>query len=178
MIKKFNELFDSEETKDLVFSSDPKAEIDYLSKNLGKYTKVDYDPNKNTIESMISKVLYKFSFMSVFLDADKTENGYIEFGDFDVLIRFDEESKYHAFIIADSRYMLILSIRINKNNYDLILSLYDSELPNEIQNFQENDITFDDVLNIIGDEYISTITDLGFEKILGYNSNLNLQTYN
>lgn len=178
IIKKFNELFDSEEVKDNTFSEDPKAEIDFLSKNFGKYAKIDYNPDENTIGKLMDKISYKCSFMSVFLDADKTENGVIDFGDFDVLVRFNEDEKYHAFIIADSRYMLVLSIRTNNNNYDLIISLYDSEFPDEIQSFNQSNITFERVISIIKNEYTSVIEDLDFDKVLGYNFNLNFQKYN
>lgn len=177
-IKKFNELFDSEEIKDLVFSTDPSAEIDYLSKNYSKYTKVDYTPDKKTIENLLLKIVnYRYPFMSVFLQADREPNGIIETEDFNIMIRYDEEHNYHAFILADENYMIILSIRVNDTNYDAMLAIYDVETQ-EVENFEENNITFEDVVNIIENEYISTIKEYGFEEVLGYNYIIKLQSYN
>lgn len=177
-IKRFNELYDSEEIKDLVFSTDPSAEIDYLTKNYSKYTKVDYTPDKKTIENLLLKIVnYRYPFMSVFLQADREPNGIIETEDFNIMVRYDDEHKYHAFILADDRHMIILSIRVNKEDYDAMLAVYDIETE-EVENFEENNLTFDDIVSIIENEYISTIKEYGFEDVLGYNYIIKLQAYN
>ena len=180
MIKKFNELFDSPEMKDFVLSEDPSAEIDFLRKDYKKYAKVDWDFKEQDIKSFLNKLIeYKQPFFSVFLDADDKENGVLEFEDFDVVVRYDEAEDTYAFIIADERFMLVLQVKIMGEKYDITLLLDDLEADeDELYVYEEKGITFNQVFDIIGRQYVIAIDQCGFTDILNYNHIQNLQTYN
>lgn len=179
MIKKFNELFDSEEMKDQVFSENPSAEIDYLRGDVAKYAKVDYDFRTPDIDSLLAKLInFCHPFLKVFIDANETEEGRIEFHDFDVLIRYDQEEEYHAFILASERYMVVLSIKVNEEDYNTYILVDDQQNPDSILSFEENNITFNQLSDIIKEEFIPAIKKYGFEDILNYNFIRNLEAYN
>lgn len=179
MIKRFNELFDSEEMKDYVLSQDPSAEIDYLAKNYSKYAKVDYKFGIESIDNLLMKVInFHHPFMKAFLDANETEEGKLEFSDFDLLIRYDDTENYQAFILASERFMLVLGIRVVGEKFDVYLLLDDAEDEDKILSFEEKNITFNEVVNIISQEYISAIKEYGFSELLNYFSIRNQEAYN
>lgn len=167
-LKKFNEFFDSEELRD-----DPENELMKLtgdmSYNFGK--KIDYDFKTENIANFITKMSdIHFPFMRAFSDATISDSGEISFGNFKLYTKYDEDEKYYNFIVESKTHLLILGVKINDmNDYDVYVYIDDVRNKEEIETFEENGVTYMDIVDIITDIYLPKAKELGLEKIVSYN---------
>jgi hypothetical protein len=164
-LKKFNEFFDTEELKS-------RHEIDYLSGNIKKLIgkKVEWNFKDENISNLISKMAdLHLPFLRAFVEADGMENSKMSFDTFDIMVRYDDESKFYNFLVMSGATMLVLGLRIKSmNNYDIYVYLDSENDVDSLKVFEENNVTYDDVVSIIKDLYIPELVDCGFDKLLDY----------
>ena len=55
------------------------------------------------------------------------------------------------------------------NNYDVYVYVDDVKNKEEIETFEENGVTYMDIVDIITDIYLPKAKELGLEKIVSYN---------
>lgn len=167
-LKKFNEFFDSEELRD-----NPENELMKLtgdmSYSFGK--KIDYDFKTENIGNFITKISdTHFAFMRAFSDATMEEGGEIKFNNFSVFTRYDEEEGYYNFTAKSDDYFLVLGLKINSmNDYDVYVYVDDIKDEESLETFEEEGVTYMDVVHIITDIYLPQAKKVGFEELLKYN---------
>ena len=167
-LKKFNEFFDSEELRD-----EPEHELmkmtGDISYNFGK--KIDYDFKTENIGNFITKISdTHFAFMRAFSDASNKEGGEIKFSNFVVFSSYDEEEGYYNFTAKSDDYFLVLGLKINSmNDYDVYVYVDDIRDEESLETFEEEGVTYMDIVHIITDIYLPQAKKLGFEELLKYN---------
>jgi len=167
-IKKFNELFDTEELRD-----SPENELIKLtgdsSYSFGK--KIDYDFKTENIGNFITKISdVHYPFMRAFSDATISDTGDIKFGNFKVYTKYDEDGKYYNLISESKTHLLILGIKINAmNNYDIYVYVDDISNKEELETFEEQGVTYMDVISIIDEIYLPKAKELGLQELINYN---------
>lgn len=163
-LKKFNEFFDTEELK-------AKHEIDYLTGNIknliGK--KVEWNFKDENISNLVCKMAdLHLPFMRAFVEADGMEDSKMSFSNFDIMVRYDDESKFYNFLVKSENSILVLGIRIESmNRYDVYVYM-DSENEEDLKVFEEKNVTYNEVVDIIKDLYMPELVDLGFTELLDY----------
>ena len=167
-LKKFNELFDTEELRD-----SPENELMKLtgdtSHSFGK--KIDYDFKTENIGNFITKISdVHYPFMRAFSDASVSDSGEIKFNNFKVYTKYDEDEDYYNFISESKTHLLILGIKINSmNNYDAYVYVDDISNKEEIETFEEQGVTYMDVIDIINQIYLPKVKELGLQELIKYN---------
>ena len=168
-LKKFNELFDSEELRDF-----PEHEIAKLS---GDYSHI-IDPTipmitfkDDTIVNFISKVSYaKFPFFKAFLDATDEDGGELNFDGFKVGMKYDEEEKYYNLIAFSESHLLVIGVKIiTHDKYDVFI--YSDNLDDEeyFKDFEAQGVNINEFFNIIHDVYLPELQEIGFSELSHYN---------
>jgi hypothetical protein len=167
-IKSFNEFFDNEDLKG-------QHEIDYLTGNLlkGIGKNIDKMDNDNISKFISRMATINFPFFEVFLKASSGvygDNRLVLPDGVQVFITSDGE--YYN-LIAESKdkvKYLIFSINIKgMNNYDVDITVIDnSNNENEGYGNYEN-LTFDDVKELIIDVYLPSIDNLEFFELSKFN---------
>jgi len=167
-LRKFNEFFDSEELRDL-----PEHELMKLTGDTSYSfgNKIDYDFKTENIGNFITKMSdVHFPFMRAFSDASVSDSGEISFDNFKVYTKYDEDEEYYNFITESKTHLLILGVKINDmNNYDVYVYVDDVKNKEEIETFEEQGVTYMDIVDIITDIYLPKAKELGLEKIVSYN---------
>lgn len=162
-VKKFNELFDSEDIKS-------HHEIDYLSGKVDKILKnISYPINfkNDSISYLISKISrYNFPFFDVFFSHP---DGY-NFKDFSSRISYLEEDDTWFFVTEKEDGVIIsLGIKINKtNNYEAII--YAEGTDEDPIGYEYTGLSYNGLMEVIKEMYIPILIDNEMSEILDYNS--------
>jgi hypothetical protein len=162
-IKKFFEFFDDEDLK-------ARHEIEYLTGEIKNFAKtVDVNFKDETIENFLSKIIYSFPFMSAFMQASQSKGGEYKFRTFRVLIKYTEEDKFYNFIATDDTIMVALGIKILGNNkYDTFVMIDDIN-EEDVRVFEEDNVSYQELCEIIAHVYIQEITNVDFYDLIKYN---------
>lgn len=160
-IKKFNELFDTEELKS-------NHEIKYLQ---GRTNDILSDMSKvinsedETIYYLMQKLIkFKFPFFSAFFDHIKEG---IEFDTFEVGVT-QMDGEWIFTVKSDDTNVVSIGIVINqKNNYNIFIAYGDLE---DLNGYEYVSINTDDLIEVIEEVYTPLLVDYGYNEFLEYNS--------
>jgi hypothetical protein len=169
-IRRFFELFDTEDIKS-------RHEIDWLSGNLASIGKnIEHNFKDESIGKFVTKISqYNYPFFMQFDKADR--KGELEFNDFKIYTKYDEDDKHWAFVAASDSYMVVFGIKINGvNNYDIYIYFDDAETPDDEQKnpgAEYQGVTYTEVVGLIKEIYIPFLIDAGFEELLDVEDKIN-----
>jgi hypothetical protein len=160
-IKKFNELFDTEELKS-------NFEIKYLQ---GKTEDILADMSKvintedETIYYLMQKLIkFKFPFFSAFFDHIKDG---IEFETFELGIT-QMDGEWIFTVKSDNTNVVSLGIIINaKNDYNVFIAYGDVD---DLKGYEYKSLDIEDFSKVIDEVYIPTLMDYNYSEFVDYNS--------
>lgn len=162
-VRKFFEFFDDEELRD-------RHEIEYLTgkiRDLANTTDVNF--KSEDINKFISKISYTFPFMLAFSEASASPTGKKRFSDFNVGVRYDEESGYWNFITTDEVVFLILSVKIlGGAKYDVGFYLDDTTIE-DIKYYEAENVDYLELCAMVSQLYVQSAMDLGYDELIEYN---------
>jgi hypothetical protein len=168
-LKKFNELFDSEELRD-----NPEHEITKIS---GDYSYL-VDPTipmitfkDDNIVNLLSKVSYaRFPFFKAFMNATNEDGGELKFDGFKVGMKYDEEEKYYNLLAFSEEHLLVIGVKIlSHDKYDVFI--YSDNLNDEeyFKDFEAKEVNINQFFDIIQDVYLPELQEVGFSELTHYN---------
>lgn len=160
-IKKFNELFDTEDLKN-------RHEIPFLTGELQKsLKKIDNDFKDDTIENLTSKLQYKFPFFSAYIEAADSETGEKNFGNFKVFMKHNDKSDYYYYIASNDNEFVMIGVKIISNNlYDVVAAHEDGSYERHLD---EEGLSFDELCELIRQVFIESLMGAGFNDLIAYN---------
>ena len=164
-LKKFNELFDTDDLKS-------RSEIDYLSGNLSHLgKKLDHNFKDEGMIDLLHKISnYHYPFFELFEEL-YLNGGSIKFDEFEAYISHGEETNDHCVLVAKSpEFIVALGLKINSvNNYDAFIYFDDVEFPDDEDKNPGSDfegLSFTELMAEIKEVYINFIKDAGFDELL------------
>lgn len=168
-LKKFNELFDSEELRD-----NPEHELAKISSDYSYLV----DPTipmitfkDDNIVNFLSKVAYaKFPFFKAFIDATDEDGGELKFEDFKVGMKYDEDEKYYNLLAFSEEHLLVIGVKIlSHDKYDVFI--YSDNLNDEeyFKDFEAKEVNINQFFDIIHDVYLPELQEVGFSELSHYN---------
>lgn len=168
-LKRFNELFDSDELRD-----NPEHEITKLT---GDYSHL-LDPTvpmitfkDDNIVNFLSKVSYvMFPFFKAFIDATNEDKGELEFSNFKVGMKYDEQEKYYNLLAFSEEHLLVIGLKIiSHDKYDIFI--YSDNLNDEeyFKDFEAKEVNINEFCNIVHDVYLPELKEVGFIELSDYN---------
>lgn len=162
-IKKFFELFDTQELRDRADATDIKGN-DVIN-NLGNF--------RENISKFITKISrMNFPFIEAFTKGGK------KIDDFVTYARYDDTMERWNLVAESKKYKLILGVAINSvSNYDVFIDLKDKE-EKETKSISRFHITYMDLVNLIEKNYSSIAKQHGFGKLIEYNRSNYISKYN
>lgn len=157
-IKKFNELFDSEELKS-------HHELDILQgKNILKDINMPIDFKNESIAYLMHKLAkFNFPFLGIFFDNPdgikfkNCETGVADLGD-----------GFWMFGVESGKRVVSIGLRVNQtNDYDIFVYTEDGTEEGE-GGLEYDNLTYKEIVEIIKDEYIPMLINNDFGDILRY----------
>lgn len=156
-IKKFNELFDTDELKS-------QHEIDFLQgKDILQDINIPIDFKNEPMSYLMHKLAkFNFPFLGIFFE---NPEGY-KFKDCEISIS-DMEDGFWIFVIKSGKKIVSIGLKINKTS-DYNIFIYTENGTKESENGVEfNNLNYREIVNIIKNEYIPILAN-NFDDILTY----------
>ena len=151
-LKKFNEMFDSDDIKS-------QNEIGFLTGDIKKELSRS-SRGSETIENVISKLV---SFQFPFFDAFEDD---IEFDTFDKSVSQDQENCW-IFTTENEIATLSFGLKVNElNNYDVFFLIEDDEE----HGYEYKGLDYSSLVNTIEEEYIPFLVNYEFGDLVSYKS--------
>jgi hypothetical protein len=169
-LKKFNEMFDTEDIKS-------RHEIDFLSgrlKNIGKNVDQNFK-DEEAIHFTTKLSMYNFPFFKAFITSGEEEG--LGFDGFSV--HTSDDIHYNAvYLVTSDKYTVAMCLKINKvDNYNVFIYLDDRD---DLRNTEKNPgvnfdgLTYNQLCDKIKEFFIPFIKQAGFGDLLKYNEEENI----
>jgi hypothetical protein len=160
-IKKFNELFDTEDLKN-------RHEIPFLTGELQKsLTKIDNNFRDDNIENLTSKLQYKFPFFSAYIEAANSNSGEKKFSNFKALMKNDDKNGYYYYVASNDYEFVTIGVKIISNNlYDVVAAHEDGDYE---RHMDEKGLSFDELCEVVRQVFIESLMGAGFTDLISYN---------
>lgn len=166
-IKKFFELFDTEELKS-------EHEIDYLTGKLNNLAKTSdtLKIKEETIGKFIAKTSsFHFPFFDQFLKSINSKDNYLKFDNCKIKLVLTED-QYWTFVTEsiDGSEAVALGLKINKiNDYDaFIITDQDSNGKEygDAEGIEYTNLSYDELIRVIKNVYIPALIEFNFEDLI------------
>lgn len=163
-IKKFFELFDTEELKS-------EHEVDYLTGKLTNLIKTSnyHKIKEETIAKFISKTSsFHFPFFDQFL---KSKGDYLKFDDLKIKLVLTED-QYWTFVTEslDGSEAVALGVKINKiNDYDAFIITDQNSNGKEYgdaEGMEYSNLSYDELIDVIKNVYIPALIEFNFGSLI------------